>query len=463
MNKWEISRRDLVKSLGIGLACLPVLNATTSYGQAATPTKKFICHLQTEGYRLLNWLPQAGPLTTLPSSLTPLEPWKDKLIVLGNLSNPKFPGCERWAHGAYGGVFTGGAVDPNSGNGKEYWEPTVLSVDQIIANDIEKRAPQLRQKTLAFGIGVGSTGKYPGSNRCFWSGPKQSVTPETDPYKVYSQIFAGRTGTPGTAMNDPAADKMRAERKSLLDFVGKDLERFRARLGTEDKVVIDGHLDSIRALEKKLSATPQQMGDCGGVWSGDPAKPVAITTANTPMLWTLQMELIVAALKCDVTRVGTTQVGDATGGAIIFDFVEGVPREGNGYQKFRDWHDLGHRPVRAGVPDGDDKSRVDKWSMGKFAELLGMLSKVPDGNGTMLDNTAILWGNHMEDGSSHGAQKLPWIIAGMQGYFKGGIAIPQPNRSINGPMMEIATAMDVKLDYFNDPMLGKPMPELRRA
>jgi hypothetical protein len=457
MNKWEVSRRDVLKSLGVGVACLPVLNATTSYAQPNEAPKRMIVHLQTEGYRRENWLPANGPLATLPASLQPLEAFKDHLIVMADLTNPKFPGCEKWAHGSYGGIFTAGPVDPNSGNGKEYWEPTVPSLDQIVAGAIEKANPQITQKTLAFGIGTGGTGKYPGSNRCFWAGPKQPITPETDPYKVYGQIFAGR---PTTTMADPAADKMRAERKSLLDFVGKDLERFKARLGTEDRMMVDGHLDSIRQLEKKLGASQQQIGSCGGLWSGDPAKPVALTTANTPMLWSLQMQLVVSALRCDVTRVGTTQVGDATGGAIVFNFVEGVPMEGNGYQKFRDWHDLGHRPVRP-VADGDDKSRVDKWTMGKFAELLGYLQKTPDGAGTMLDNTAVLWGNHMEDGANHGAQKMMWIIAGKcKGYFKTGQCIVAPNRAINGPLMEMASAMDAKIDYFGDPALGKPMPEL---
>src|SRR5687767_15557526 len=113
MNKWEQSRRDLLKGLGVGLACLPVLKAGMAKAQAGKPPLKFICHLQTEGYRIMNWLPPAGPLTTLPSSLQPLEAFKDQLIVLGNLGNKAFAGCERWAHGAYGGIFTGGTVDPN--------------------------------------------------------------------------------------------------------------------------------------------------------------------------------------------------------------------------------------------------------------------------------------------------------------------------------------------------------------
>ena len=460
MTKWELSRRDLLKKLGVGGACLPLLGASRSYAQPAAFPKRLIVHLQTEGYRIPNWLPPAGALTgPLPSSTSPLEEFKNELIFLGNLGNEHFPGCDRWAHGAYGQIFTAGPVDASTGNGKEYWEPTIPSVDQVIANGIAKVAPHLSRKSLAFEIGVGSGG-FLGSKRCFWSGPKQPITPEPDPYKAYAQIFAGR---PMTGMPDPGVDRLVAERKSILDFVGKDLERFRDRLGADDRMSVAGHLESIRSLEKQLAAPRQMIGACGGVmWSGDPSKPIAINTANTPVLWTLQMEMIVAALKCDVTRVGTTQVGDSTGGRIIFDFVPGVPRQGNGYQPNRDWHDLGHRPVRSGVPDGDDKSKVDKWTMGKFAELLTMLKAVPEGTGTMLDNTVVLWANHMEDGANHGAVKIPWIIAGKgQGYFKTGQSLPSTGRDIGGVMAELCAAMDVPVPFFGDANTGKPMPELR--
>ncbi len=460
MTHWELSRRALLKKLGVGGACLPLLHATRSVAQEPVFPKRFIAHLQTEGYRIPNWLPPAGPLSAapLPDSTSPLEPFKNQLIFLANLTNDHFPGCPRWGHGTYGQIFTAGPVDTASGNGKEYWEPTIASVDQVIAEGIQKKAPQLSRKSLAFEIGVGSGG-FLGSKRCFWAGAKQPITPEPDPYKAYAQIFAGRPA----GMPDPAVDRLMAERKSVLDFVGKDLERFRDRLGIEDRMSVAGHLESIRDLEKQLSAPRQAIGSCGGVmWSGDPAKPVAISTANTPALWSLQLQLIVAALKCDVTRVGTTQVGDATGGRIIFDFVPGVPRQGNGYQPNRDWHDLGHRPVRANVPDGDDKSRVDKWTMGRFAELLTLLKSVPEGKGTMLDSTTVLWGNHMEDGANHGAIKIPWIIAGnAQGYLKTGQCLPATGRDIGGVMAELCAAMDVPVPYFGDPATGKPMPELR--
>ena len=99
---------------------------------------------------MMNWLPPQGPLpATLPASLQPLAEFKDHLIVIGNLGNAAFPGCARWGHGAYGGIFTGGTVDPNSGNGKEYWEPLQPSIDQQIATQFAKESPDAPAQVAA--------------------------------------------------------------------------------------------------------------------------------------------------------------------------------------------------------------------------------------------------------------------------------------------------------------------------
>jgi hypothetical protein len=455
VKNWELSRRDLLKTLGVGAACLPLLHASRSRGQATAFPKRFICHLQTEGYRMSKWLPADGALGTRPESTAPLEAFKDRLLFLGNLTFPEYPGCDRWGHGTYGTVFAGGPYDADSGNGKEYWEPTIPTVDQVVAGAIAQTAPNLPLLTLPLEVKVGG-GSYLGSKRCFWAGAQQPITPESDPYKIFTQLFAGKPDG-----EDPAVVRLLAERKSLLDFVGADLERFQKQLGTEDRLAIEGHLQAIRALEKQLTAETPSGDSCGIVFSGDPAAPIDIgENSNVPALLNLQFELMVMALKCDVTRVATLQFGDATGGAIVFDFVPGVPREGNGYQPLRDWHDLGHRPVRD--TGEDDKATVDRWCMTRCADLLTMLQNVPEGDGTMLDNTVVLWANHMEDGENHGAQKLPWMLAGnVDGYFKTGQCIASSGRAMTGVLAEICLAMGVPVDYFGDPETGQPMPELR--
>jgi hypothetical protein len=443
MKNWELARRDLLKSLGVGAACLPLLRTTRSY--AATPTfaSRLMITLLTEGYRPGQVAPAAGPLAnaTLPPVTDPLTKHKNDLIILTNLNNPQFRGCARWGHGTYGTIFAQDRGDPNTGNGKEYWEPQQPTFDQVIASNIAKSNPNLVVPSIATSVRVGTNSGGTGSNRCFWTDAKQPITPEADPYKLFSMLFGGKPTTGG--MPDPAADKLRAERKSLLDYVGTSLEKFGTQLGVDDRTVIDGHLNSIRSLERQLTADHPSLGACGMTFTGDPSKPLDTNAnGNIPMLLNLQFQLMVAALKCDATRVTTLQFGDATGGAVTFPFVNVA----------RNWHSIGHNP-------GTDKIIVDKWVMTQFSALLDMIKAVPEGDGTMLDHMTVLWANHMESGDTHGATKLPWIIAGKgNGFWKTGQSLPDSGKNNTHVMATICNAMGVNLTTFGD---GSPMPELK--
>jgi Protein of unknown function (DUF1552) len=438
MRDWDLARRDLLKSLGVGAACLPLLQATKSYAQAKPFPSRFMCILLTEGYRPGQVAPPAGLLAsaTLPPVTAPLEKHKNDLIIITNLNNPQFRGCARWGHGTYGTIFAQDRGDPNTGNGKEYWEPMNPTMDQVIAKEASRG---LSVPSIALSVRVGTNSGGTGSNRCFWTGPKQAITPESDPYKIYNMLFSGKpAGTP-----DPAADKLRAERKSLLDYVGASLTRFGSQLGTEDRTVIDGHLNSIRNLENQLTAPRPTGGACGVMVSGDPTKPIdPNSNANIPTLLKVSFELMTAALKCDATRVATLQFGDATGGSVTFPVVN----------VNRNWHSLGHNP-------GSDKIVVDKWVMTQFASLLDGLKAIPEGPGqNMLDHMTVLWANHMESGDTHGATKLPWILAGKgNGFWKVGQSIPDPGKNNTHVMATICNAMGVNVKTFGD---GEPMPEL---
>ena len=441
---FQLARRDLLKGLGLGAACLPIISATRSYAQAFAYPKRMISVLLTEGYRPGQVAPPNGPLATatLPPVTLPLEKHKNDLIILANLNNPQFRGCARWGHGTYGTIFAQDRGDPNTGNGKEYWEPMAATFDQVIAAGVAKTAPNLATKSIALSVRVGTNSGGTGSNRCHWAGAKQPITPEADPYKMFSMLFTGRSPMmPGMA--DPAIDKVRADRKSLLDFVGGSLEKFRNQLGTEDRIVIEGHLDSIRNIEKELTAPRPAQGACNAMLTGDAAKPVDIASNNNNgILLNVGFQLMTAALSCDVTRVATMQFGDATGGSVTF------PQVNVG----RNWHSLGHNP-------GADKLVVDKWCMTQFSGLLDMLKAVPEGNGkTMLDNMVVLWANHMESGDTHQAVKLPWILAGKQGgFFKVGQSLPDTGKNNTHVLATIIKSMGIDAPMFGD---GAVMPEL---
>lgn len=467
MKEWELCRRDLLKTLGVGAGCLPLLYSGRAWsaGAGAAP-KKLLIVATTEGYRQTNWRPKDGSLLTqtLPDSSSPLEPHKADLIYMPGLTHPTFGGPR---HGGFPTQLTAG---PNSGV-NEYRVAYSPSIDQVVGDAISKTA-NLSRTTLNLGVlsSQGVMGEGNNSKWCIYKGKDQPVLPEQDPWKTFGQIFAGTPAPAATSTTTPAATaasqasvtKMMAQRKSILDYVGTDLEKFAARLGTDDKALIGGHLQAIRALEKELQALPATPGataaNCGTV-------PGGAVSATDPLSYAtlikVQMDLMIAALQCGVTRVATLQMVDAGGTHIPFNFLPGISGMGFNGSSLRTWHDLSHNPITGNV---DMKSIVDKWCIGQFASLLDRMTAIAEPGGTMLSNSVVLITNHMEDGANHDTQKLPWMLAGScQGYFKTGQCAVSTGNPIGGVLAHIYNAMipDVPVTYFGDATYGKPWDGLR--
>ncbi len=460
MKDWNISRRDLLRSLGIGAACLPLVHAERAFGQSI-PRKGLFIVAHGEGYRP-GWIPQPGSLMaqTLTDTLSPLEAVKGDLVLLPDMTNPAYSGCSRCGHGAYGTIYYGGKA-----LGAEYKEPALqgpdgFTVDQVVAAAFKTRYPDQKLSTLPLQVQIdtyladGTTGAH----RCFWGGAGQPITPFIDPYKVYSMLFAG-AAVPSTGP-DPAAVRLLAQKKSILDFVGKDLERFGTRLGSEAKQSIDQHLTSIRDIEKSLAGA----GSVGPVTVMGDFKTMLdpLDNKNYPTIVNLEMMLGVMALASGTTQVVTLQLVDATGDAKAFNFIEGVPgNPANTKRNSQDLHGISHNPIQDGI---DAKQRIDKWFMSQFAVLINAMKATKQGGQSLLDNSVILWGNHMQSGDNHGAQAVPWLLAGSGGgYFKTGVnaSAACAGKPLNGVLAEICNAMGVPRASFGDPSFGQAMAGLK--
>jgi hypothetical protein len=174
----------------------------------------------------------------------------------------------------------------------------------------------------------------------------------------------------------------------------------------------------------------------------------------------VSFDLMVAALKCDVTRVAAFQMVDAGGANLPWNFLPGIPLKGGGFHtSLRNWHDLGHNPVLGGT---DHKRIADKWCMTMLAELIVRMKAIPEAGGTMLSNSVILWTNHMEDGQNHNCQKLPWVLAGQGGgYFRTGQCALSAGKPINGVLADVANAIGAPMESWGDASYGKPWAGLR--
>jgi hypothetical protein len=176
---------------------------------------------------------------------------------------------------------------------------------------------------------------------------------------------------------------------------------------------------------------------------------------NFPQVLDVTFELMVMALKCDVTRVAAMQMVDSGGANLPWNFLPEIPEQGTGFHTSkRNWHDIAHNPVMGGV---DHKRIVDKWCMDRFADLLDRMKAVQEPNGTLLSNSVVLITNHMEDGANHDVQKLPWILAGQcGGVFRTGHCAASAGKPLNGVLADVCNAMRVPVDYYADPEFGEP-------
>jgi hypothetical protein len=279
--------------------------------------------------------------------------------------------------------------------------------------------------------------------RCFYKGAGQAINPELNPFKTYQTLFAAMPmGADG--MPDPAVQKLFKRRKSVLDYVADSLDRFKTRVSADDRKIIDGHFASIRSLESELSSLANGKGPSISV-----TKPAEMSdedilsgpNANKayPDIMHAYMDMIIAGLSAGVSHVGALQLSDATGKQVSFgSFVQGIPEIGTGYKtKYRNWHDLGHNPNFQGT---NHKTIADKWCMAEFAAFIKKMQAITEPGGTMLDNSLVVWGNHMEDGSSHATQTTPWVTAGKAGgKIKTGISVGQ-GRSTADAIAEFSRA-----------------------
>jgi hypothetical protein len=432
MNKWELARRDVLKSLGLGLGVLPLLHASKVWG-APTGPRRLLIVMNTNGWRQQFWKPKEGDLMTqtLPESCTALEPHKKDMIFCPDMSQPAYGGG---GHGAYVSCLASG---PNDSKG-EYRVPFSPTIDQIVGPGLAMQG-NLNRATLPLGIQIagGNAGIFPSKRMC-WKDRNTPITPEENIYASYADVFAGKTAAPG---DSSAIKALIAHKKSLLDYTGASLDRFKARLGTDDKQIVESHLSSVRDLENQLATPKADLTKCGA----DPGQPMDIKSGGSyPTLFKLSLDLMVASIRCDVTRVVTLAPCDASGSNISFKAA--VPEANRG------WHSMGHSPVSGGV---DNKRFADKWLMGQFATLIDRLKAIPEGSGTMLDSTIVLWANHMEEGANHNSQKTGWMLAGnVNKYFKTGYCAPSSGRPVNGVLYHIAHALGFPVEFIGTKIFG---------
>jgi hypothetical protein len=462
-NPARIGRRSLLRSLGgAGAACaglVPLLDAGRA-GAASFP-RRLVVMVMPEGTIQDRFWPTGGETDFKLGPITaPLEPLRDDILVVRgvDMKSAKDDPAVHGGHDNYvhllAGVksATGARGDHNLGTAAV--GAGGISLDQFLAAQLR---PPTKLASLVLGVQI--NWKAMQQARVSWSGFNQPVTPQEDPYKLFDSLLAGVGG------REPTVDRTRAEDRSVLDFVQKDLRGVAARVGADDRRKLDQHLGALREIERGLDPRfdAQVAGCAAPVIEGD--RLSVTSNPNFPVIGKLQMDLLAAALACDLTRISTFQWNSGVGNLVMSWLGPEFQGKGDEFPT-RTLHDMTHRQ-RQTPAHTDRKARVEQWFMEQVAYFLGRLKSIREGAGTLLDNTAVVVVNHMHDGAAHShGPALPLVIAGRcGGFYKTGRYIdlgraPVPHQAL---LVSMAQAMGLDVGSFGDPAYNTKSLGLLRA
>lgn len=442
MRQSHLSRRTFLRGVGgvsLALPWLPSLSRP-SRAQAAAFPKRFVVFYTPNGNIEL-----PATMDFTGSIFEPLTPHKDQLLILNGLdmSVHNTPPGEPHQQGM--AFLTGRPLNPGmqvGGDGTMAGWASGISVDQEIATAIGTDTPH---KSLHFGVQSTSYGGTEVRTVISYAGSDQPIANETSPYTMYDLVFSELGADP------LGLQQLRARRHSVMDAVAGQYETLAQRLGSEDRIKLEQHLASIRDVEQRLDNPGGAIG--GSCQLPMLADPIDLNAPeNYPAIGRLQTDLLVMALRCDLTRVATLQWSASTNNK-PYPYLMYDDGSGAGPQPIvGDEHVMGHQPDED-VHAWGALRVIRRWYMEQFAYLLEQLATTPEGDGTMLDNTVILLGSEVARGNTHSHMDAPFVLAGSAGgYFKTGqlldFAGDVPHNNL---LVSLLNGMGVEATTFGTP------------
>lgn len=407
----HLPRRTFLKGMGAVIA-LPMLDAMTPAFAAAARLGKSPLRLAftyvPNGITMGDWTPKgAGAGFEYARVMKPLERFRADTVVLSGLGHRNGnalgdgPGDHARAAASY---LTG--VHPRKTAGADIQNG--VSVDQIAAQHLaqETRFPSLElgcddSRTVG-NCDSGYSCAY--TNSLAWRGPATPMPPETNPRLVFERLF----GDIDTTIPPETRARRLRYRRSILDLVGERTAELVAGLGPTDKRKLDEYLTSIREIERRIERAEQ---DLTGL---TPAidKPTGIPVQYADYA-SLMFDLQIIAFQTDMTRVTTMMMG-REGSSRTYPEI-GVPDP---------HHPLTHH--RGNAEWIEKVTKVNTLHVELFAGFIEKLKATPDGDGTLLDHSMIVYGSGLSDGNRHTHEDLPVLIVGRGGDFRLGTHIVYP-------------------------------------
>ena len=438
LTKKHLSRRTVLKGLGVSVA-LPLLDAmipaATALAQTPAAPKLragffYIPHgailwNTPHGPEMDHWTPSgAGADFQLSPILEPLEPFKHLVTSFSNLENKASADS---VHRYNPATWLSGIKPDLQAPGPSM----TATIDQIIAEHIgqETTLPSLEvcsestMQAVACGGGFGCL--Y--SSTLSYRNAKTPLPMEFNPRKVFAQLFGeGDTPEERQAIVD--------QTKSLLDLIADRTEVLKRSLGAGDRVILDGYLDTIREIERRIELAEKR--DLSGV--DVPDMPLGELDSFDEQV-RLMFDLIAVAYQADLTRV-----------ASYIMVAEGTNRSYNHLGVPDSFHPLSHHANN--LERMHKLVRIQRYHVERFADFVAKLAETPDGEGTLLDNSMFLYGSNMANSDLHNKYPVPNIlVGGGAGALAGGRQIELPERtSISNLHLTILNKAGVETERFGD-------------
>ncbi len=411
--KRHLPRRTFLRGMGATVA-LPLLEsmvpaATRLHAAAPAPTRFagiFIPHGAAPGY----WIPETGGRHfTYPYIWEPLEPFRNRVVLTSGLwsrsaeSPPGVTGADHFVAAAYLS-----AEKPKKTTGADIDAGT--TIDQLIARQVgqDTLLPSLQLAVEDPGANSSNCGEgyscaY--TNSISWQTPTRPLPMEINPQVVFERMF-------GDGSTAEERFRRREQQRSILDSVTESLARLRVDVGAGDRIRLDQYLSDVREIERRLQIAAQ-----ASIATPDVAAPYGVPASFDEHI-ELQFNLLALAFQADITRVSTLLYARDLTGRVY-------PESGTSVS----FHGASHHaeePSRV-----REYAKINRYHVGTLARFVEKLQSIPDGDGTLLDHSLLLYGSNMGNSNQHLHYDVPHVlIGGASGRLEGGRHLVYPQRSV---------------------------------
>ena len=433
--KTSMPRRTFLRGAGTALA-LPLLDAMcpafASAAQTASRTATRLSFFMVpNGIIMDKWTPAAvGRSYDMTPVLAPLAAFKDRIVVLSGLANNEARKLEFEIAGdhprACSAYLT--ATHPRMTSGADIH--CGISVDQVAARELGRHT---QLPSLEMGLEIPMVGACESAYSCayyntiVWSTPATPLPMENRPRAVFERLVGDSTD-PG----ERAA--RRKEDRSILDLVSQDLKRLMRSVGAGDRVKLDQYSDAVRSVERQIEVAERPSSKTLPTMR----KPIGIPEQFSDYT-KLMLDLQVLAFQSDMTRVGTFMVGHEMGGRAYPELGFGDPH-----------HSLTHH--QGDTAKIEKVLQINMFHARLYQYFLERMRSVPDGDGSLLDHSLLVYGSALSDGNMHLYKDLPvLLVAGGVAGIQGGRHMRHPeNTPIANLYLTLLDKLGIHLESFGD-------------